>query len=60
MNRKIQSHGETTSPEQNDISTDMTTNNHEADQNRSHEELIEILAMHGHLPRMMEQDGFRN
>ncbi|CAN6217521.1 unnamed protein product [Urochloa humidicola] len=42
-----------------DTCTEMDRKNQEVDQNRSPKELIEMLAMHGHLPRMVEQDGFR-
>ncbi|XP_062198801.1 zinc finger BED domain-containing protein RICESLEEPER 2-like [Phragmites australis] len=59
MNTKNQSDGEIASPEQKDIPTDTSQKNQEIDQDGSHEELIGILAMHGHLPRMTEQDGFR-
>jgi hypothetical protein len=55
---KNQPHGEITMPEQ-DFPNDSSQKNQKVDQNCSPEELVRILAIHGHLPRMMEQDGFR-
>ncbi|OEL24045.1 hypothetical protein BAE44_0014938, partial [Dichanthelium oligosanthes] len=40
------------------IPTDKNKKNQGVDQNISHEELIKILAMHGHATRMVEQDDF--
>lgn len=56
--QKNQSHGETALPEQ-DFTNDSSQNNQKVAQNCSPEELVRILAIHGHLPKMMEQDGFR-
>ncbi|CAL5081285.1 unnamed protein product [Urochloa decumbens] len=53
------SHGKIVSPERNNITTGTNRKNQEVNQNCSPKELIEMLAMHGHLPRMVEQDGFR-
>jgi len=57
-NGRNQSNKENTSAEQIGILAD-TSQKHEVDENASHEELIKILAMHGHLPKMVDQDGFR-
>lgn len=40
------------------ISTDKNKKNQGVDQNTSHEEIVRILAMHGHATRMVEQDDF--
>ncbi|CAL5074495.1 unnamed protein product [Urochloa decumbens] len=56
--QKNQSHGETALPEQ-DFPNDLSQKNQKVDQNCSPEELVRIFAIHGHLPKMMEQDGFR-
>lgn len=56
--QKNQSLGETALLEQ-DFPNDLSQKNQEVDQNCSPEELVRILAIHGHLPKMMEQDGFR-
>ncbi|CAN6195795.1 unnamed protein product [Urochloa humidicola] len=40
------------------ISTDKNKKNQGVDQNISHEELVRVLAMHGHATRMVEQDDF--
>ncbi|KAL6846634.1 hypothetical protein ACP4OV_024082 [Aristida adscensionis] len=58
-NESNQSDMEITIAEQKNIPSDMNQKNQEADQDRSREEFIRIFAMHGHLPRMMEQEGFR-
>ncbi|KAG0543568.1 hypothetical protein BDA96_02G201300 [Sorghum bicolor] len=55
---KNQPHGEIALPEQ-DFPNDLSQKNQKVYQNCSPEELVRILAIHGHLPRMMEQDGFR-
>lgn len=56
--QKNQPHAEISLPEQ-DFPIDLDQKNQKVEQNYSPEELIRILAIHGHLPRMMEQDGFR-
>jgi len=56
--QKNQIHGEILLPEQN-FPNDLSQKNQKVDQNCSPEELVRILAIHGHLPRMLEQDGFR-
>ncbi|OEL15261.1 hypothetical protein BAE44_0023720 [Dichanthelium oligosanthes] len=56
---KNKSHGQIASPGQKNIPTGTNKKNQDVDQNRSPKELVRILAMHGHLPRMVEQDGFR-
>ncbi|XP_034578777.1 zinc finger BED domain-containing protein RICESLEEPER 1-like [Setaria viridis] len=58
-NRKNLSTKEIMLPKQMVIPVDTSQKHQEVDQDTSHEELIEMLAMHGHLPRMVEQDGFR-
>ncbi|OEL35796.1 hypothetical protein BAE44_0003187 [Dichanthelium oligosanthes] len=58
-NRKNLSNEEIMLPEQMGVPSDMSQKHQEVDQDASHEELIKMLAMHGHLPRMVEQDGFR-
>ncbi|KAF8688304.1 hypothetical protein HU200_042262 [Digitaria exilis] len=58
-NRRNQPNEETMLPEQIVIPADMSEKHQEVDEDASHEELIEMLAMHGHLPKMVEQDGFR-
>ncbi|KAK3129966.1 hypothetical protein QOZ80_6BG0487180 [Eleusine coracana subsp. coracana] len=58
-NRKNQCHEETASPKQRDLPNETSQKNQEVDQNGLREEVTEILAMHGHLPGMMDQDGFR-
>ncbi|CAN6166829.1 unnamed protein product [Urochloa humidicola] len=58
-NRRNLSNEEIIFPEQMVIPADMSQKHQEVDQDASHEGLIEMLAMHGHLPRMVEQDGFR-
>ncbi|KAK3133240.1 hypothetical protein QOZ80_6AG0534130 [Eleusine coracana subsp. coracana] len=58
-NRKNQCHEETASPKQKDLPIETSQKNQEVDQNGLREEVTEILAMHGHLPGMMDQDGFR-
>ncbi|CAL5081276.1 unnamed protein product [Urochloa decumbens] len=58
-NRRNLSNEEIMLPEQMVIPADTSQKHQEVDQGASHEELIEMLAMHGHLPRMVEQDGFR-
>ncbi|CAL5081289.1 unnamed protein product [Urochloa decumbens] len=40
------------------ISTDKNKKNQGVDQNISHQELVRVLAMHGHATRMVEQDDF--
>ncbi|KAL6655658.1 hypothetical protein ACP70R_006484 [Stipagrostis hirtigluma subsp. patula] len=55
---KNRSHQEIVSPEKKDGPTE-SWKNQEIDQDASQEELIRILAMHGYLPRMTEQDEFR-
>ncbi|CAN6174194.1 unnamed protein product [Urochloa humidicola] len=56
--QKNQSHGKAALPEQ-DFPNDSSPKNQKVDQNCSPEELVRIFAIHGHLPKMMEQDGFR-
>ncbi|XP_039815808.1 zinc finger BED domain-containing protein RICESLEEPER 2-like [Panicum virgatum] len=56
--QKNQIHGETLLPEQ-DFPNDLSQKNQKVDQNCSPEELVRILAIHGLLPRILEQDGFR-
>ncbi|OEL24041.1 hypothetical protein BAE44_0014939 [Dichanthelium oligosanthes] len=51
--QKNQPHGEIALPEQ-DFPNDSSRKNQKVDQNSSPEELVRILAIHGHLPRMME------
>ncbi|CAN6210600.1 unnamed protein product [Urochloa humidicola] len=58
-NRRNLSNEEIILPEQMVIPADMSQKHQEVHQDASHEELIEMLAMHGHLPRMVEQGGFR-
>lgn len=58
-NRRNQPNEEIMLPEQIGIPADMSQKHQEVDEDASHEEFIEILAMHGHLPKMVEQDGFR-
>ena len=57
--RRNQSNKENTSAEQIGIPADMSQKHQQVDENASHEELIKILAMHGNLPKMVDQDGFR-
>nr|CAB3456968.1 unnamed protein product [Digitaria exilis] len=58
-NRMNQPNEEIMLPEQIGIPADMSEKHQEVDEDASHEELIEMLAMHGHLPTMVDQDGFR-
>jgi hypothetical protein len=57
--RTNQSNEENTSAEQIGIPAETSQKHKEMDENASHEELIKILAIHGHLPKMVDQDGFR-
>ncbi|KAK3133241.1 hypothetical protein QOZ80_6AG0534160 [Eleusine coracana subsp. coracana] len=56
-NQKNQSHEQTALSEQ-DIPNDTSRKNQKVDQNGSPEEFVRLLAIHGHLPKMMEKDGF--
>ncbi|KAJ1289531.1 hypothetical protein BS78_02G171700 [Paspalum vaginatum] len=56
--QKNQSHGGITLPEQY-CPDNSTQKNQKVDQNCSPEELVRILVIHGYLPRMTEQGGFR-
>ncbi|KAG2643231.1 hypothetical protein PVAP13_2KG321500 [Panicum virgatum] len=57
--QKNQIHGETLLPEQ-DFPNDLSQKNQKVDQNCSPEELVRILAIHGLLPRILEQDVLRD
>ncbi|CAL5074494.1 unnamed protein product [Urochloa decumbens] len=66
MNQEVDQNGprvELAAPEQRNlslpvISTSKDKKNQGVDQDISHEELVRILAMHGHATRMVEQDDF--
>ncbi|KAL6846633.1 hypothetical protein ACP4OV_024081 [Aristida adscensionis] len=56
---KNKTHGKLAAPEQKDIPTGTSMKDQGVDQNCSPEELVSRLAMHGQLPRIIEQDRFR-